>query len=151
MEILEKSENEQPFDEASVLLSVLKDFFPSFSAEDFEKAEIEECVSALVYVGQYILDKMMAVPYDETESEDNDEESLSLSDLLFQVICNLCKEFTGLNPLSLAKEKFEDVMSLFCDVRRTQIRSKKNQGKSQNKKHYEKRNGKIRCYVPVKD
>lgn len=48
-----------------------------------------------------------------------------MHELLFEIMYTLCKEFQALTPYEVEDRAFVDVIKLFADTRRMQIRRKK--------------------------
>ena len=52
-------------------------------------------------------------------------EQLSLDELFFHIIHNLCSIYGGLDPLRIQEQSFHDVIMLYADLRRMQIHDDK--------------------------
>ena len=46
-------------------------------------------------------------------------------EILFLIVNNLCSLYQGINPIQIQREPYVDVIDLFSDVRRMQIRDSK--------------------------
>lgn len=51
-----------------------------------------------------------------------EREPLSVGDLLFHINYQICKEFPALSPYDVDARTFIEVIDLFCDLRKLQIR-----------------------------
>ena len=49
-------------------------------------------------------------------------EEIPLDETLFLIVNNLCKEYIGLTPFVVECESYHNVIALYSDVRRMQIR-----------------------------
>lgn len=49
--------------------------------------------------------------------------------MLFQINYNLCKEFPAFTPFEIGKSKYHEVILLYSDVRREQIRQEKEENR----------------------
>lgn len=56
---------------------------------------------------------------------DEGEDDTPLSESLFSLSFQLCKEFPALSPFEIDRKPFHDVIRLFSDMRRLQLRNKK--------------------------
>ena len=48
-----------------------------------------------------------------------------IDETLFLIINNLCNLYQGINPIQIQTESYHDVIMLYADVRRMQIRESK--------------------------